>query len=75
VLVSDPKWHFVVINAGEEQGVKPRGQLLVSRNGKLVGRAIVRRVEKNRSIADLVRSAQLSEVAEGDSIFPAEPRS
>ncbi len=75
VLVSDPKWHFVVINAGEDQGVKLRGQLLVSRNGKLVGRAIVRRVEKNRSIADLVRSAQLSEVAEGDSIFPAEPRS
>src|ERR1035437_9445223 len=33
VLVADPKWNFVVVNVGEDQGVLERGELLVNRNG------------------------------------------
>jgi len=36
VLVTDPKWNFVVLNIGLDQGVKEYGELLVNRNGKLV---------------------------------------
>src|SRR6185369_1900411 len=35
VVVVDPKWDFVVLNIGEEQGVLENGELLVSRDGKL----------------------------------------
>src|SRR5256885_11948516 len=41
VLVSDPKWHFVVINVGEDQQVVPHAELLVNRDGKLVAKVIV----------------------------------
>ena len=73
VLAFDPKWRFIVINAGQEQGVRARGKLLVSRNGKLVGRAIVTRVDKDRAIANLL--SESPEVLEGDSVLPADPRS
>ena len=73
VLAFDPKWRFIVINAGQEQGVRPRGKLLVSRDGKLVGRAIVTRVDKDRAIANLL--SESPEVLEGDSVLPADPRS
>ena len=38
ILVSDPKWDFVVLNVGEDQGVLPDGELLVSRDGRFVER-------------------------------------
>ena len=46
ILVVDPKWDFVVLNIGQDQGVLEDGELLVSREGKLVAKVIVRSVEK-----------------------------
>jgi hypothetical protein len=75
ILVVDPKWDFVVVNVGEEQGVLNNGELLVSRGGKLVGKIIVRSVQKDRSIANLVPGWKLGEMVEGDEISPAHPAS
>jgi multidrug efflux pump subunit AcrA (membrane-fusion protein) len=75
ILVVDPKWEFVVLNIGEDQGVKEDGELLVSRDGKLVAKVIVRTLEKNRSIANLVPGWKLGEVIEGDEVSPAHPSS
>jgi len=75
IVVSDPKWEFVVINVGEDDGVLPYGELLVSRAGKLVAKVIVRDVLKGRSIANLMPGWKLSDVAEGDLIIPAHPAS
>ena len=36
VLITDPKWNFVVLNVGEDQGVLEHGELLVNRAGRLV---------------------------------------
>jgi multidrug resistance efflux pump len=71
----DPKWDFVVLNIGEDQGVLPKGELLVSRNGKLVAKVIVNRIEKDRCIANVVPGWKLGEVIEGDEVSPAHPAS
>jgi len=73
ILVVDPKWDFVVLNIGEDQGVISEGELLVSRQGKLVGKVIIRSVEKDRSIANLVPGWKLGEMIEGDEVCPAHP--
>lgn len=75
ILVVDPKWDFAVLNIGEDQGVLPDGELLVSRQGRLVAKVIVRTVEKDRSIANLVPGWKLGEMIEGDEVSPAHPAS
>lgn len=75
VMAVDPKWNFVVINVGGDQGVLENGEMLVSRDGKLVGKVIVRSVQKDRSIANLVPGWQLGDIIEGDIVIPAHPAS
>jgi myosin heavy subunit len=75
ILVVDPKWDFVVLNIGLDQGVLEDGELLVSREGKLVAKVVVRSVEKNRCIANVVPGWKLGEVIEGDEVSPAHPAS
>ncbi len=73
VLITDPKWNFVVLDVGEDKGMKGGGELLVNRNGKLVGKVVVRTVQKDRSIANVLPGWELGEVMEGDQVIPAYP--
>jgi hypothetical protein len=73
IVVVDPKWNFVVVDVGEEQGVIKNGELLVSRDGKLVSKVVIRDVEKDRSIANLVPGWTFGPVVEGDKVSPAHP--
>ena len=73
ILVVDPKWDFVVLNIGDDQGVLQDGQLLVSRDGKLVAKVIVRSIEKDRCIANIMPGWKLGQVIEGDEVTPAYP--
>jgi cell shape-determining protein MreC len=75
VLVCDPKWNFVVLNVGEDQGVLEYGQLLVNRDGRLVAKVIVRSVQKDRCIANVMPGWELGPVMEGDLVIPAYPAS
>ena len=75
ILVVDPKWDFVVLDIGEDQGVLADGELLVSRDGKLVAKVIVRSVQKDRCIANLIPGWKLGEMIEGDFVTPAHPAS
>jgi hypothetical protein len=75
VLVTDPKYNFVVLNVGEDQGVIERGQLLVNRNGRLVAKVKVTSVQKDRSVANVMPGWELGEVTEGDLVIPAYPGS
>ncbi len=70
VVVVDPKWDFVVLNVGDEQGVLQDGEMLVSRDGKLVAKVVVRTVEKDRCIANIMPGWKLGEVFEGDQVTP-----
>ena len=73
VLVTDPKWDFVVLNVGEDQGVLDNGELLVSRDGKLVAKVKITSVQKNQSIGNIEAGSKLGEVLEGDKVIPAYP--
>jgi len=73
ILVTDPKWDFVVLNVGEDQGVLDNGELLVSRDGKLVAKVKITSVQKDRSIANIEPGSKLGEVLEGDKVIPAYP--
>ena len=66
---------FVMLraNIGDDQGVLPDGEMLVSRDGKLVAKVIVRSVQKDRSIANIVPGWKLGEPVEGDEVSPAHP--
>jgi hypothetical protein len=75
IVAVDPKWDFVVLDIGDDQGVKQDSELLVSRDGKLVAKVIVSKLEKGRSIANLVPGWKLGEVFEGDVVSPAHPAS
>ena len=75
ILVSDPKWDFVVLNVGEDQGVLEYSELLVNRNGVLVGKLRVRTVDKDRSIANLMPGWTRGDIMEGDEVIPAYPAS
>lgn len=75
VVVSDPKWDFVVVNIGEDQGVLEKGELLVNRNGKLVAKVKVTSVQKDRAVANVMPGWKLGEPLEGDQVIPAHPAS
>jgi HD superfamily phosphohydrolase len=75
VVIVDPKWEFVVLDIGDDQGVLENGELLVSRDGKLVAKVVVRTVEKGRCIANIMPGWKLGEVFEGDVVTPAHPAS
>ena len=75
VLVADPKWNFVVLNVGEDQGVLESGELLVNRNGKLVAKVKISSVQKERCVANILPGWQLGDVLEGDLVIPAFPAS
>jgi len=75
IVAVDPKWDFVVINVGGDDGAVLKGEMLVSRQGRLVGKIIISTVEKNRSIANIVPGWSLGEVIEGDVVTPAHPAS
>jgi hypothetical protein len=69
VLVVDPKWDFVVLDLGAKNDVVPNGVLMVSREGKLVGKVKITNVQQDRSIANVVPGWKLQEIMEGDQVF------
>jgi hypothetical protein len=73
IVVVDPKWDFVVLNIGDDQGVIPDGEMLVSRDGKLVAKVVIRSVQKDRCVANVVPGWKLGEMIEGDDVTPAHP--
>jgi myosin heavy subunit len=75
VLVTDPRWEFVVLDVGSDQGALEHGQLLVNRNGKLVAKVVITSVQKDRCIANVIPGWKLGEVLEGDQVIPAYPES
>jgi hypothetical protein len=76
IINADPKWNFVVLDVGEDQGAKQDGVLLVSRNGHLVARVRITSVEKDRCVANVIPGpSKLGDPLEGDLVIPAFPES
>jgi len=47
----------------------------LNRHGRLVAKARVSRVQRDRSVADLLPGWEFGEVMEGDLVIPADPQS
>jgi hypothetical protein len=73
VIVADPKWDFVILNVGADQGALNRGEMLVNRNGQLVAKVRITSVQKDRCIANVMPGWKLGDVLEGDQVIPAYP--
>ena len=71
VIAVDPKWDFVLLDVGQNQGAKPGGIVIVRRGDKLVGKARIVSVEPDRSFANLLPAWKQGDVAvaEGDKVI------
>lgn len=73
VTAVDSQYDFVVLDVGEEQGVREHGEVLVGRGAgseaQLVGRLRILSVEKSRSIANIMPDYKNGDIQAGDFVF------
>jgi len=69
IIAVDPRYDFVVLNIGEDEGVLERGELLVNRSGELIGKVRVLSVSPKSSIANILPDWKNGEVMEGDKVL------
>ena len=73
VLAVNQAYNFVVLNLGGRQGVEPNAEMLVLRDGTLIGKIRVSSVEPSTAIGDIITStlARGVEVQPGDIVVYA----
>jgi hypothetical protein len=69
IIAVDPKYDFVVLDIGEDQGAKERGVMMVDRDGKLLGKVRIKSVSKDRCVANILPDWKRGEVMEGDEVL------
>ena len=69
VKVVDPKWNFVVIDIGKNDGMLLHGQMLVSREGRLLAKVKIVNVQDDQSIANVLPGWELQDIMEGDVVL------
>jgi hypothetical protein len=73
IVAVDPKYDFVVLDIGGNQGVVQDARMLVARDGKLIGQVKITAVEPNRSIANVLPDwKREDEIMEGDVVVARE---
>lgn len=71
VIASDPKFQFVIVNLGSEQGVTPDQLLEIQRNGETVALIRVKTVNPDHAIGNVLQAPVPQAVLEGDEVRPA----
>ena len=73
VLAVNQAYNFVVLNLGARQGVEPNSELLVLREGTLIGKIRISSVEPATAIGDIITSslARGVQVQPGDTVIYA----
>ena len=69
VKVVDPKWDFVVLDIGANQGVMQNGVMMVHRDSKLIGKVKIVNVMGDRCVANILPGWKLREIQEGDQVL------
>jgi hypothetical protein len=71
VLQVDPKWKFIVVSIGSNHGVRPNGEMTVTRDGRYVARVKITKVNTDWSIANEleVLGDEDASVEEGDEVI------
>ncbi len=73
VSAVDPKWDFVILDIGASHGLLRNGELTVEREGKLIARVKVGRVETDYAIANIMPGLKKSDIREGDVVKTPSP--
>ncbi len=73
VLATNQAYNFVVLNLGARQGVEPNSEMLVLRDGTLIGKIRISSVEPTTAIGDIITSslARGVQVQPGDNVIYA----
>lgn len=61
-------WNFVVLNVGLSNGLIPKGELIVYRGDRFLGKVKVTSVEENTAVADIESDAK-GDIQAGDSVL------
>ncbi|HEY6166424.1 MAG TPA: hypothetical protein VI454_00200 [Verrucomicrobiae bacterium] len=69
IVQVDPKFDFVVLNIGGNDGVLERGELLINRKGRLIGKVRVSSVMPDKCVANVLRAWKQDEPFEGDEVL------
>ena len=69
VAAVDPKWDFIIVDMGANHGLLKNGELSISREGRLVARVKVSRVETDYAIANVMAGFKKSDIHEGDAVL------
>jgi uncharacterized membrane protein YgaE (UPF0421/DUF939 family) len=69
IVVVDPKYDFVILNIGEDKGVVPKGIMMVSRDGRLIGKVQIVTVTATQSVANIMPAWRRADVMEGDEVL------
>lgn len=69
IVAVDPKYDFVVLDIGSDQGAKERGEMMVDKDGRFLGKIRITSVQKNRSVANILPAWQRGEIEEGDEVL------
>lgn len=69
VLAVDPQWDFVIVDLGSNDGAVERGEMLVNRDGKLVAKVRLSRVEETQSVANVLPEWKQTDVEVGDEVL------
>lgn len=69
IVAVDPKYDFVVLNIGDDQGVRERGELMVNRKGRLIGKVRITSVQKDTSVASIMPAWKRAQLMEGDQVL------
>jgi chromosome segregation ATPase len=69
VLAVNPQWDFIVVDLGSNEGAVERGEMLVNRDGKLVAKVRISRVEETQCVANVMAEWKQADVAVGDVVL------
>jgi myosin heavy subunit len=69
IIQVDPKYEFVVLNIGGNQGVLERGEMLINRKGRLIGKVRITSVLPDKSVANVLQAWKQDEPFEGDEVL------
>ena len=69
VTAVEAQFDFVVLDIGESQGAREHGELLVSRDEKLIGKLRILDVKKDHSIANILPDWKQGEIQTGDLVI------
>jgi len=69
ILAVNDEWNFVVMDIGAKEGVIENVNMIVYRNGALIGKVKITSVEPSVSIADILPEWKQGEIQEGDTVI------